>query len=172
MKKTALLLLGTGIFLISCNSGNQKPGEAKNMDVIKMNLRAANAIDSALETGDVSHLGDYIQTDAVDHSDMNGDVKGLDKIKKGLAGVHTLAKNDIKFKVIKEVADNDYVFQWLVVSGTAATGDMGVPPDHRFEINEIGVSKYKNGKATDYWEYMRASELIKMLNPPKAEVAK
>jgi ketosteroid isomerase-like protein len=163
MKRISLFMLTISLYtLSSCNTG-----QSNSAETIRKNLFAANSIDKALETGDVSHLGDYIQPDAIDHSDMNGDVKGLDQIKKGLSEVHTLAKNDIKFQVIKEVADTAYVFQWLRISGTAATGDMGVPIGQRFEINEVGVSRYKDGKATDYWEYMRAAEIMKMLKPAK-----
>ena len=54
------------------------------------NLDVAHAINKAIETGDVSKLGDYIAVDGVDHSGEKGEVKGLDNIKAELAGIHNM----------------------------------------------------------------------------------
>jgi ketosteroid isomerase-like protein len=147
------------IFLSS--NAQEKAGAAA-----QKNLVAANAINKAIETGDVSSLDKYIADDATDHSNMSGDVKGVEKIKAGLAGVHKMASGDMKLEVKKELADGEYVFQWIYLTGTAATTDMGVAVGSKFSLNTIGVSKYKNGKATDYWEFMQPAELMKMMSGP------
>ena len=58
----------------ACTSASNVPvAQAVDSAALK-NLAANNAIDKAIESGDVSNLGDYIATDAVDHSGEHGDV--------------------------------------------------------------------------------------------------
>jgi len=94
---------------------------------------------------------------------MTGDIKGLDSIKAELAKVHMMS-TDIKVETVKEFADNDYVFQWLHFTGTAATSDMGMPVGTKYEMNAMEVSKFNSdGKATDHWEFMEPAEMMKMM---------
>jgi predicted SnoaL-like aldol condensation-catalyzing enzyme len=152
----------TGLFLFSCN--NNDTHEHKTSEQTEKNLEASRAINKAIETGDVSELDKYIAADAVDHAGMMGDVKGVDSIKTHLASIHTMA-DDMKVTVIKELADDEYVFQWMKVSGVTKTPDMGVPVGTRFDMNAVQVSKYKDGKATEHWEFMLPKEIMAMTAP-------
>src|ERR1700759_731580 len=101
MKQLFSVLAAAGVCaaafsLSACNSAGGPPPVAQVDSGGIRNLAAANAIDRAIESGDVSHLGDYIATDAVDHSGEHGDVVGLDSIKAGLAPIHKLATGDLK----------------------------------------------------------------------------
>jgi uncharacterized Fe-S cluster-containing radical SAM superfamily protein len=87
----------------------------------------------------------------------------LDSIKAGFAPVHKMAVNDLRLEVVKELADSDYVFQWVRTTGTAATADMGVPVGSKFSVAMISVSKFKNGKATEHWEFMQPADIMKMM---------
>jgi len=141
-------------FCISCNEnkGGISAGAQKNLD-------AAHAINKAIETGDVSKLGDYIAADCVDHSDR-GDVKGVDSIKAELAMVHTMG-NDMKSEIIKELADDEYVFQWMRFTGTNTVPAMG--PLGKYDMTCIETSKYKDGKAVEHWTFMQPGDVMKMM---------
>lgn len=166
MKHLLFIMLTVVVLsVIACNSGSNTSVEAKADDAGQNNLVAANAINKAIATGDVSHLGDYIASDAVDHGGEHGDIKGLDSIKSALSSVHKMAANDFKFEVVKELADSEYVFQWLRVTGTATNTDMGVPAGSKFEFTTVDVSRYKNGKAEEHWEFLQPSDLMKMMAP-------
>jgi predicted SnoaL-like aldol condensation-catalyzing enzyme len=168
MKQLLSMMLTAIVFSMSaCNSGTNTTAVATINDAGQKNLLAANSINKAIEMGDMSNLGDYIAPDAIDHSGQHGDVVGLDSIKTGLAPLHKMATNDLKMEVVKELADSEYVFQWVRTTGTAATTDMGVPVGSKFSVVMISVSKFKNGKATEHWEFMQPADMMKMMAPPQ-----
>jgi predicted ester cyclase len=74
-----------------------------------------------------------------------------------------MAANDLKFEVVKELADSDYVFQWVRMTGTATTTEMGVPVGSKFSVATVDVSKFKNGKATEHWEFMQPADIMKTM---------
>ena len=161
-----MLLTAASSVLFSCNSTNNNAIQAPTNDAGQKNLLTTNAINKAIETGDMSKLGDYIAADAVDHSGQHGDVVGLDSIEAGLAPLHKMAANDLKLEVVKELADSDYVFQWVRTTGTATNTDMGVAVGSKFSMPMISVSRFKNGKATEHWEFMQPADMMKMMAPP------
>lgn len=155
---------GLASLCMSCNdkSGGTDPATQKNLD-------ACHAINKAIETGDMSKIGDYIAADAVAHGEK-GDIKGLDSIKSLLGKIHTSA-TDMKMDIIKELADNEYVFEWMHFTGTSATADMGMPVGTKYDMNAIEVSKMKDGKSVEHWEFMTPQEMMKMM-PPQPGVMK
>jgi predicted ester cyclase len=160
------IVISIVISMSACTSASNGPvAQAVDSAALK-NLAATNAVNKAIESGDVSNLGDYITTDAVDHSGEHGDVVGLDSIKAELAPMHKLAANDLKFEVVKELADSEYVFQWERLTGTATTAEMGVPVGSKFSVATINVSRFKNGKAAEHWEFMQPQDLMKMMAAP------
>ena len=102
MKKLPLLLpAGLLLILASCNNDN-KSSENKNSQA-ERNLASFHAINKAVESGDMSKIGDYIAADGIDHAaGENGDLKGLDSIKVQLAKVHNMAK-DMKSEIIRSL---------------------------------------------------------------------
>ena len=159
MKQLMLCVLSAGI-LLCCSCTNT---ETKMSSQAQKNLDACKIINNAIETGDVSKLDQAIAADAVDHAGMTGDIKGLDSIKASLVKIHTWA--DMKTEVIKELADDEYVFQWVRFKGTAKTTDMGLPVGGTFDLTAIEVSKFKDGKAVEHWEFMQPSDMMKMMEP-------
>src|SRR5437879_1472998 len=98
--KKFLFAISAGVICF-CTSCNNKDNSGDK------NLEAAHGINKAIETGDVSKLGDYTATDAVDHGDpMKGDIKGLDSIKANLARIHSMAEMTVE--PVKEIADAEY----------------------------------------------------------------
>ena len=162
MKKFLLSVSAIGFLFccISCNNGSKGGLSA----AAKKNLDASHIVSDAFMSGDVSKINDAVATDFVDHTDM-GDKKGPDSLK---AMITTMKKTmpDMKMKLIKEVADDDYVFSEMEFTGTS-NGEMGMPPGP-YDVHGIEVVKFKDGKAIEHWEYMRNDDVMKMIaNMPK-----
>ena len=161
MKKFAFIIsLGLMCCFISCS--NEKGTETKDNAVAKKNIEACNAVNKAIETGDVSKLGDYIAVDGVDHAGEHGDVAGLDSIKSELGAMHNMYSN-MKLDVVKELGDSEYVFQWIQFSGTCTVPSMGMPAGTKVDMSSIEVSKFKDGKATEHWSFMNMADMMKMM---------
>ena len=84
--------------------------------------------------------------------------------------------HDMKMEAIRELADDDYVFQWMRYTGTS-DGSMG--PKGPYDMHVVEVSKYKDGKAIEHWAYVDATEFMKMMGAgqpqagqPAADTAK
>ena len=167
MKKVFFFLSTAAVSLLISCSGNNSGG--KMSDKAQKNLDACNAVNTAITSGDVSKIGDYIATDAVDHGGGSGDVKGIDSIKASLSRIHTM-EPDMKSEVVKQLADDDYAFQWMRYTGTASSASMGMPVGTKYDMSFIEVSKFNSdGKATDHWEFMQPSDMMKMMPPPPME---
>ena len=165
MKNLVLIAsLVTACFFISCNGG--KSGGMS--DKAKKNLESATAIAKMFETGDFSKLGDYVAADGVDHSGMKGEVKGVDSMKAAYAQMMTMM-GDMKNKTVKELADDDYVFQWMEETATAKVDDpmTGMKAGSTNTFNAIEVSKFNSdGKATDHWSFISWGDMMKMMPKP------
>jgi predicted ester cyclase len=170
MKQHLSIALTAILFLVmACRSGGNTPAAQKTDDAAQRNLLAAAAINTAMETGDVSNLGDYIAPDAINHSVEHGDIRGLDSIKAFFSPTHRLAANDLKFNVVKELADSEYAFQWLRLTGTAVTVDMGVPIGGKFDLPLVSVYKFQHGKVTEQWYYLQLADIMKMIDARKGK---
>src|SRR5687767_6394189 len=113
MKKFLYLILAATVF--SCTE--TKTEEKKEVNsAIEKNLAASAEINKAIQTGDVSKLDQYIAADAIDHASPMGDVKGVDSIKLMLGKIHTMGTN-MKMESIRTVADEEYVFEWMRLTG-------------------------------------------------------
>lgn len=163
MKKTVLAAL----VIISCclfSCGKKESGGMS--DKAKKNMETADAIIKMLQTGDNSKIGDYISTDAVDHSAPTGELKGLDAIK---AEFNDMSKmmSDFNYSVTKEIADDDYVFQWGKESWTMKTDGMGMKAGDKVSADFIEVSKMTaDSKASDHWSFISVNDMMKMMPPP------
>ncbi len=146
--------------LIACNSdagGGMSATAKKNKEV-------NTAIMKAYESGDLSKMGDYIATDAVDHAGETGDIKGLDSIVAAMKRYHAQTEN-VKTEVLREMADDEYVIVWSKVSGTAKTDMMGLKAGQSYTMNGVDIGKFKDGKAVEHWLYMDPREMMQMMMP-------
>ena len=125
------------------------------------NLAAARAVVKMFESGDYSKAGDYIAADAIDHSGM-GDVKGLDSIKAMFNRMSTMMGN-FNNQLIRELADDEYVFQWLKETSTAKTDAMGMKAGQTMTMDAIEVSRFSNGKIVEHWSFLNAADAMKMM---------
>ncbi len=160
MKKIFLTLAAASALIFSaCNSG----GKTGMSDTAKKNLETARAIGKMFENTDLSKAGDYFATDAVEHESMNGqDIKGLDSMKANFAGMFTMMK-DFKNDIVKELADDDYTFQWVKESWTMKVDGMSGKAGSTGSANVIEVCKFKDGKVSDHWSFMDFTDMMKMM---------
>jgi len=161
MKKQLIALSAFLILLASCEV---KKTDTTDNEAMEKNLVATTEINKAIQSGDVSKLDQYIASDAVDHASPVGDVRGIDSIKSMLGRIHTMSTN-MKMENIKTVADGDYVFQWMRLTGTTTTVDMGMPAGSNYDINAVQVTKFTNGKLVEHWEFMQPADMAKMMEP-------
>jgi len=145
----------------SCNNAGTAGGMS---DKAKKNLDNARAIAKMFEAGDWSKSGDYIAADAVDHAGMQGDVKGLDAIKANFDNMGKMM-GDFKNEVVKEMADDDYVFQWMKETGTAKADMPGMMKAGETKTyNCVEVSKFNaDSKVVEHWTFMDMSDMMKMM---------
>jgi len=160
MKK--LVFLSAFAVACFCCSGQQSGMSS----TAKKNLETARAVATMFESGNWSNVGDDIAADAVDHAGMNGDVKGLDSIKASFAQMANMM-SDMKNEIVKELADDEYVFQWLKESSTMKVDAMGMKAGSRNTFDAIEVSKFKNGKIIEHWSFLNWNDMSKMMGQGK-----
>ena len=172
MKKLVFSFLVIAAFTVmSCNSSGSHEGMS---DKAKKNQATNQAILKMFETGDFSKTGDYIDSNAVDHSGPQGETKGLDSIK-AMFQYFASTMSDTKIEVIKELADDDYVMSWIKQSWTAKTDDpmMGLKAGDKGSMEGLEVSKYNaDSKVTDHWGFISMAEMMKMMPQPSMETNK
>lgn len=143
-------LVASGL-LFSCNSGSGGMSATA-----KKNLETNRAINKAFEAGEFDKMKDYIAADGVDHGGEKGDVKGVDSIISEMKRYKAMMP-DSKGELIKEMADDDYVFYW-----SKTTGTMG---GKTITMTGLDVSKFKDGKAVEHWVYMDPKDMMAMMPP-------
>ena len=163
MKKLISLFGLTCIFLAGCNDQSSGPSATaqKNLDATK-NIR------QAIAGKDMAKLGDYIAVDCIDHSGDHGDLKGLDSIKAQIQVWRAMA--DEKTDIIKELADDDYVMSWQHHTGKYLTTGYGHKPGDVFDLQEMEVIRFKDGKAIEHWSMMPPADVMKMMATTAAPV--
>jgi predicted SnoaL-like aldol condensation-catalyzing enzyme len=152
-------LLAAGAFIIfSCNHlSSAVSGNGSSQQ--ETNLQAARTINNAFQTGDVSKVDSVVSPDFIDHTER-GDVKGTDRLKAMIKMVHDNFK-DMKMETMSQVADsNNQVFEQMHFTGT---GDGKMMPAGPFDMHAVEITKYKDGKAVEHWEYDEIGEMMKMM---------
>lgn len=152
MQKIILLSIAAFAF---CTTAMSQGMSAK----AKKNLEVNTAIMKAYTAGDFSKMKEYIAADAVDHGGDAGDIKGVDNIISEMKRYHDMMP-DATYVVIKEMADDEYVFSWTKMTGTMNGKKM--------TMTSLDVAKFKDGKAIEHWVYMDPKEMMQMMPPPPA----
>lgn len=68
-------------------------------------------------------------------------------------------------ELIKELADDEYVFSLMRFTGTS---DGAMMPAGPYDMQALQVVRFKDGKAVEHWEYMEPREMMKMMPPQPA----
>lgn len=174
MKKQFLILAAGALTLFTaCNSGkkneNDKPADNKANPVIEKNLEAVHNINKFFENGDVSLIEKSIAIGAVDHAGPGGDMvaNNMDSVKAYFMKMRS-GFEMTKMETIKEWADEEYVVQWMKFSGVSKDAATGVPVGQKIEnAYDVHISKCKDGKTVEHWEFMQPADLAKMMGGPQ-----
>ena len=163
MKTIQFAYVCIALFLVSCNSNDKAaivadtPAADKTASsMAQKNLDAMHVVDKAFETGDVSGIDSVVADNFVDHTDK-GDMN-RDSLK---AMIKISAKDKtMKMETTKELADDDYVFAMMHMTGT---GDGVMMPAGPYDMHSVEVVKFSNGKAVEHWGYMGMGDVAKMM---------
>lgn len=160
--KKYFLAISTCLFLLcmSCNNrvDDDKAGAGKISDQTEKNIAASHIVVDAFQTGDISKIDSAIASDFVDHTER-GDM-GRDSLKAMIKMWHGASK-DAKTEILKELADDEYVFSWMRFTGSS-DGSMGMPAGP-YDMKSIEVVRFKDGKAVEHWGFMEPREMMKMM---------
>lgn len=165
--KKLLIVCGTifALCFVSCTSKKEEGG--KTSELAQKNINASHTVMKAFETGDVSAIDSVVADNFVDHTDR-GEM-GRDSLKAAIKMMH-IAMPDTKMEIIKELADDEYVFSLSRTTGTC-DGSMGMPKGP-VDMKSLEVVKFKDGKAIEHWSYMEMTEMMKMMPQPKMDTAR
>ena len=147
----------------SCNNEMKKEGTSDGMsDKARKNLDASHVISDAFGSGDPSKIDSVVADDFVDHTDR-GDVN-RDSLKAMIRMVKS-TNQDMKMEVLKELADDDYVFTWMRFTGTSNGAMMPAGP---YDMKAAQLVRFRDGKAVEHWEFMEMRDMMKMMQqmPP------
>lgn len=48
------------------------------------------------------------------------------------------------------------------LTGTTASADWGMPVGSKYDINAVQVTRFKDGKAAEHWEFMQPADMARM----------
>jgi predicted ester cyclase len=159
--KKILTVAATGLlcFFISCKDS----GSSSTTDEAQKNLESNTKVMKAIETGDSATINSLIADDAVDHMGPNGqEVKGGDNIKHMLIDMHNHMK-DLKFDIISNAANGDYVFTLSNISGTMTDSSMGMAAGSKMDEKTVDVVKVKDGKMEEHWGFVDPAAMMKQM---------
>jgi predicted SnoaL-like aldol condensation-catalyzing enzyme len=160
--KKYLLAVSSCVFLfcMSCNNkaGDDKMGDGKMSYQAEKNIAASHVVSDAFQSGDISKIDSVVASDFVDHTER-GDM-GRDSLKAMITAMHATNK-DMKMEIIKDLADDEYVFSWMRFKGTS-DGSMGMPAGP-YDMRSIEVVRFKDGKAVEHWGFMEPREMMKWM---------
>jgi predicted SnoaL-like aldol condensation-catalyzing enzyme len=168
------ILFAILIGITCCTGCTDNATTAGGSDKQQTNLEAARKVAKAFETGDVSAIDSVVADDFVDHTDR-GDKVGRDSLKAMVNMIRTNFK-DMKMETIRELADDEYTFQWMHYTGTS-DGSMGMAAGP-FDMHGMEITKFRDGKAVEHWAYMDVAEMMKMMGqqgappPPPIDTTK
>ena len=167
MKKILLTsLVAMLCFFMSCKDSSTTSSTDTSQN--DKNLESNRKVMKAIETGDAATIDSLITSDAVDHQGPTGqDVKGTDSVRHMLIDMHNHVK-DLKFDVISDAANGDYIFSYSKMSGTMNDNSMGMPAGTKMDMSGVDVVKVKDGKMVEHWGFVDANEMMKHMKdmPP------
>ena len=166
MKKFLFILSAAATcFFVSCKDKNSTGGGMS--DMAKKNLAASHIVNDAFTSGDPSKIDSAVASDFVDHTDQ-GD-KNRDSLKAMITSMKQMYP-DLKMTIMKEFADDEYVFSQMNFTGTS-NGQSGMPAGP-YSFHAIQVVRFKDGKGVEHWEYTLFDEMMKMMPMQPVDTSK
>jgi len=156
-KLLALLLITTVVIILSCQSNDHNPMEAK--------YKAAYvAVNGIMDSGNIDELDAYIAEDAIDHQ-MDPSIT----TKTGLAGIKEVFKYyhnifpDMKTTIHSMAVSGDTLFGYISSTGTASEPFMGMPAGTSQTMNAVDVVVFKDDKMVEHWGFMDMADVMMMM---------
>lgn len=137
-------------FQVSCKDAESR----RDFSQAEKNIQAWHIVSMAFSTGNVEALDGVIAEDYIDHTPM-GDFKGRDSVKVRIARMRNNF-TDIKMKVLKELADEEYGFFWMQFSGKRL--DAATMQSTPFDIKALQIVRFNEGNAVEHWEYVERKQ--------------
>jgi predicted SnoaL-like aldol condensation-catalyzing enzyme len=150
-----LILISFSIMFIAASAQNRQTRDSIR---VQKNLEAMNIVNKAFETGDTSRIDEVFAKDFIDHTEFGE--TGIDSLRKMIITMHKEFP-DMKSEVIKEMADEEYVFALMKFSGIS-NGQMGMPKGP-FQMQSVQVVRFKDGKISEHWEYVSMRDVMRMM---------
>ena len=66
---------------------------------------------------------------------------------------------------MREVADDEYVFQWMKETSTAKMDAMGMKAGQTATYEAVEVTRFSNGKIVEHWSFINPANAMKMMQP-------
>jgi predicted ester cyclase len=152
--KISLLVL----FLFLAGSRVQAQDDAKlKADISK--------VYEMFSSGDLTHLGEYIDENFVEHSPFPGQKPGLEGLKEAMGSLRK-GYPDAKF-VLNDIivnSDNTKASVLFTFTGTNSGPMFGMKQTNKsVDVQGIDYLYFKNGKATEHWGYIDTDAMMKQL---------
>ena len=152
-------------FFVSCKDEKSSANDAAET------YKQKNAmIYKTIETGDTAGLKDWIASDAIDHGGApdGSDVHSGDSIIAMLSQVHTAFLPGLKYTIINQTTDGDYLYVLAEMNGTTTGAPgMGMPPNTKMDMKSVDVIKIKDGHASEHWAFASPGDMMKMMGGDK-----
>jgi steroid delta-isomerase-like uncharacterized protein len=116
-------------------------------------------------SGDYTHLGEFIDENFADHSPMQGQKPGLSGLKEMFESMKQ-GYPDMKFTINDIIVNSacDKAAVLITFTGTNTGEMMGMKPTGKaVNVQGIDYLYFKNGKATEHWGYMDMETMMKQL---------
>ncbi len=159
----------------STNNSTMEMAPSAQDSAGKANIEKTKTIYNYIESGDLSKLGDIIDSNIIEHSAWipGGTAKGIDVTKKSMADLKA-GFPDLKFEVVSILADSNWVFSHFHLTGTntgAMNGMKGT--NKKVDVTGVDAVRIQNGKAVEHWDYtdnvtfMRQMGMMPEMQQPK-----
>jgi predicted ester cyclase len=173
MKKMLLALIAILFILAACKDNKTRVASTtanpdNEASQAEKNRMAGREVYKGIETGDMSKFN-VIADDAVDHAGPR-DRKGGDSIRQMLGDFRKHIK-DMKFDIIADAANDDYVFTMVQLTGTALDNTMGAPAGTKINGRHVDVVKFRNGKIVEHWGFADEREMMEQMGKAHMEGA-
>ena len=183
MKKVTLNLLiifVAAALFSACNNPTTNTtnvmASSSSMDSITKSYKEkTQAVYDAIQSGDLSKLGDEIDSNVIEHGGMfpNGSASGIAVSRKIMTQLKT-SFPDLKFEMTSFVADSEMAFAHYRFTGTNTGPTMDGKPatNKKVDFTGVDVIKIKNGKAVEHWGYEDDMTMMNQMGnmpPPPAD---
>ena len=110
-----------------------------------------------------------VDANRVSHNARGGEGHGVERYKNSIETV-SRAFPDIHYDVERMIAEGDFVCTCLRASATHQGEFMGIKPTGKtYSWGEVAISRFKDGKIVEDWQYLTSPGLVDQLKESASE---